>query len=60
MHRTPDEGVRRPILYLIAAIMAVAVALPLAISSGQMKTGGLFDECFGDNCTSPVFASKTD
>ena len=60
MHRAPEEGVRRPYLYLIAALITVAIALPLANSSGQMKTGGLFDECFGDSCTKPIFASKND
>jgi len=54
-------GVRRPYLYMLAAILTVAVTLPLANSSGQMGAGGLFDECFNDSCVAPArLASSRD
>lgn len=44
------SGVKRPTLYAIAAAFAVALALPLALSSGQLQSNGIFDECFGADC----------
>lgn len=55
-----DPGVKRPILYVIAAAFAVALAVPLAASSGQMKTGGIFDECFGSTCDSTTMLANAD
>lgn len=43
-------GVQRPLLYLVAALIAVAIALPLAVSTGQTQIGGIFDECFEQSC----------
>lgn len=61
MDTSQSQGVRRPYLYMIAAILTVAITLPLANGSGQMKSSGLFDECFADSCTAPtVLASKND
>ena len=45
-----NPGVRRPFLYVIAAVMGIALAIPLAISSGQIHAGGIFDECFNASC----------
>lgn len=50
MSSTIRGGVRRPIMYFVVAIAAVVLALPLAVASGQMQVGGVFDECF-DECT---------
>ena len=45
-----SSGVRRPTLYAIVAAFGVALAIPLALSSGQTNVGGIFDECFGAAC----------
>ncbi len=47
-----DPGVRRPVLYFFAAVIGIALVIPLAISSGQTASGGIFDECFGASCNS--------
>lgn len=53
-----NPGVRRPFLYLIAALLGVVVAMPLAISSNQIQTGGIFDECVEGTCDNvTLFAS---
>ncbi|MEM9495962.1 MAG: hypothetical protein AAGA09_08150 [Pseudomonadota bacterium] len=44
------SGGERPILTIVAALVAIALALPLAISSGQMTVGGIFDECYEEPC----------
>ena len=51
MQKQQRQGVQRPLLYILAAVLTVAIVLPLANSSGQMQPGGLFDECFGDDCS---------
>jgi len=58
MFSTSSKGVRRPLLYVLAATFAVAVALPLAIGSGQNQMGGLFDECYGAQCDSPALLAS--
>lgn len=45
-----NPGVRRPFLYVIAAVFGIAVAVPLAVTSGQTRTSGIFDECFAASC----------
>ncbi len=51
-------GVQRPLLYVLAAVLAVAVAIPLAVSTGQATVGGIFDECFDADCSgAPLYAS---
>ena len=45
MSSTIRGGVRCPIMYFVVAIAAVVLALPLAVASGQMQVGGVFDEC---------------
>ena len=61
MDNSHNQGVRRPYLYLIAAVLAVAITLPLANSSGQIAANGLFDECFGDSCVAAtLLANKND
>ena len=47
-----NSGVKRPVLYFIVAVFGIALAVPLAASSGQMAGGGIFDECFETSCTS--------
>ena len=54
------SSVKRPILYFVAAALAVALAVPLAASSGQMKTGGIFDECFGSDCNNTTMLATAD
>ena len=54
------SSVRRPFLYLVAGVLAVAVSLPLAISSGQTSANGLFDECLGNDCSATLIAQKLD
>ncbi len=46
-----NPGVRRPVLYVVAALIGIAVVMPLAISSGQTGPGGIFDECFASSCS---------
>ena len=41
-----NPGVRRPTLYVLAALIGIMLVLPLAISSGQLGSGGIFDECY--------------
>ncbi len=49
--------VRRPVLYMIVGALGIALALPLALASGQTKMGGLFDECYAVECSNtPAFA----
>jgi len=55
-----DPGVKRPLLYIIAAVLSIAMAVPLAVSSGQMSAGGIFDECFDNACTSAAVFAKAD
>jgi len=56
-----QTGVKRPLMYFIVAAFSIAIALPLAISSGQTQVGGLFDECYGDHCeTAPTLATLND
>jgi len=55
-----DPGVKRPILYVLAAAFAVALAVPLAASSGQMQAGGIFDECFESACDSATMLANAD
>ena len=45
-----NPGVRRPTLYILAALIGIVLVLPLAISSGQLGAGGIFDECY-DSCS---------
>ncbi len=53
-----NPGVQRPFLYFIAALLGVVVAMPLAISSNQLQTGGIFDECLEASCDNvTLFAS---
>lgn len=49
-----NQPIRRPVLYIFAAAIAIAVVVPLAISSSQTQTAGIFDECYGVSCDSPV------
>ena len=46
-----NPGVRRPALYVFAALLGIALVLPLAISSGQTGAEGIFDECFAASCS---------
>jgi hypothetical protein len=55
-----DPGVKRPLLYILAAALGIAMAVPLAISSGQMQTGGIFDECFSSSCGSSALLANAD
>lgn len=55
-----NQGVKRPILYFLAAILAIALAVPLAATSGQMQTGGIFDECYGESCKSATLLANAD
>ena len=54
------SSVKRPILYFVAAAFAIALAVPLAASSGQMQAGGIFDECFGSTCDSATMLANAD
>ncbi len=55
----PHQSVRRPFLYVVAALFAIALAVPMAVSSGQASNGGIFDECFGANCSNAVVFAST-
>ena len=55
-----DPGIKRPMLYLIAAALGIAMAIPMAVSSGQMQTGGIFDECFDNSCGSATLIANAD
>ena len=46
--------------YLMAAVVAAAVAIPLAVATNQVESGELFVECFADECDAPLFASLDD
>ena len=53
-----NPGVQRPLLYAVAAVVGVVLAVPLAIGSNQTQSGGLFDECFETTCDGvSLFAS---
>lgn len=54
------SGVRRPAMYAIVAAFVVALAIPLALSSGQTKVGGIFDECFGAACEASTMLAQAD
>ncbi|NNE42560.1 MAG: hypothetical protein HKN14_16765 [Marinicaulis sp.] len=54
MRNAQASSVKRPYLYIIAAVIAVSATLPLANGSGQTKLGGIFDECFGDACSNSL------
>ena len=55
---TKEPGVQRPKLYFIVAVFCIAIAMPLAINSGQTRLSGIFDECFDTSCEVPaVYAS---
>ena len=61
MHsNSTSSGVRRPTLYAIVAAFGVALAIPLALSSGQTNVGGIFDECFGAACEASTLLAKAD
>ena len=60
MNEPQSQGVRRPYLYMIAAIVTVAITLPLANGSGQMSASGMFDECFGTECATTTLLAKND
>lgn len=53
-------GVQRPLLYVVAAVIAVALAVPLAVSSGQIKSGGIFDECYEEPCDGAALLARAD
>ena len=55
-----STGVRRPFLYFVVAAFAVAMAIPLAIASGQDGQGGIFDECFDRSCNSAALIASAD
>ncbi len=56
-----ENGVKRPLMYAVIATLAIVLALPLALVSGQTKVGGLFDECYEDQCTmQTVYAEYKD
>ena len=55
-----DPGVKRPLLYLVAAALGIAMAIPMAMSSGQMQSGGIFDECLGNSCGSATMLANAD
>jgi len=55
-----DPGVKRPLLYVVAAVLGIAMAVPLAVSSGQMSAGGIFDECFDNSCSGAAVYAKAD
>ena len=55
-----DPGVKRPLLYIVAAALGIAMAVPMAVSSGQMQSGGMFDECFENSCTNATIFAKAD
>lgn len=46
-------------LYLAAALLGIALVLPMAIASGQTKLGGLFDECY-DRCGGGIELAEAD
>ncbi len=48
------HSIRRPALYFIAAALGIALVIPLAISTGQTQTAGIFDECYEAACDAPV------
>ncbi|MEO1243254.1 MAG: hypothetical protein AAFX54_15190 [Pseudomonadota bacterium] len=53
-------GVQRPLLYVVAAVIAAALAVPLAVSSGQIKSGGIFDECYEEPCDGAALLARAD
>jgi hypothetical protein len=53
------QSVRRPFLYVVAALFAIALAVPMAVSSGQASNGGIFDECFGAGCSNAAVYAST-
>ena len=53
-----NPGVQRPLLYMIIAIVVVTMALPLAVSTGQTRVGGIFDECFETSCDGRVVVAE--
>jgi len=56
-----NPGVKRPILYFAVAALAIAMAVPMALSSGQMQVGGIFDECYDAPCSgAAVYADARD
>ncbi len=55
-----NQSVRRPFLYVVAALFAIALAVPLAVSSGQASGGGIFDECFGASCSNAAVFAATE
>ncbi len=38
------------ISYLVAGIVAIAVAMPLALATNQSESGEIFVECFAEQC----------
>ena len=52
-----DPGVRRPVLYALAAAAAALLAIPLAAKSGQMQVGGIFDECYTAACDGAIYTA---
>lgn len=55
-----EPGVKRPFLYAVAAAFAIALAMPLAVSSGQLQAGGMFDECYGAQCDGAAMFASAD
>ncbi|MEE9330103.1 MAG: hypothetical protein V3V30_08190 [Parvularculaceae bacterium] len=54
------SDVRRPALYAISGLVAMALALPLAIASGQSQANGMFEECFETSCSGETKVAKLD
>ncbi len=55
-----DPGIKRPMLYLLAAALGIAMAIPMAVTSGQTQTGGIFDECFDNSCSGATLVANAD
>lgn len=56
MRNIANSQVRRPVMYFVIATFAVALALPMAIASGQTQVGGMFDECYSGCDTRTLLA----
>lgn len=52
-----NPGVRRPVLYAVAAVVAIALAIPLAANTGQLSAGGIFDECYAASCDGRILTA---
>ncbi|MGV6802088.1 MAG: hypothetical protein ACWA5L_09235 [bacterium] len=49
---------RRIIKYVVIGAIAAAFSLPMAIITANSSAGGLFDECYGQECAAPVTLAR--